>query len=258
MSYTFTKDFGGGVILAPCLQVLCAEIQKKYPNAVNLGEIGDSSHQSEGYGSDHNPFITHGGKRYVRAIDVGGDPSIQQALFNFFQSRYAAHDARVYPYGYAHKDNVITTWFSGGTHTDDGDVGHVHISVTQANGNSPSPSGWVSALDSTAAWGLANPGPTPAKPSSGNSKPAWPLAPGNYFGLITGPNESHGGYYASEKSYIRSIQSRINTLGYGPISVDGVFGPATKAAVAKWQHAKYAAQTTRYGEVWSDDWARLF
>jgi hypothetical protein len=28
--------------------------------------------------------------------------------------------------------------------------------------------------------------------------------------------------------------------------------------VAAWQRAKYAQQTSRYGEIWSDDWARLF
>lgn len=162
MTYTFTTDFGNGVILAPCLQVLCSEIARKYPDAVNLGEIGDSSHQGEGYGSDHNPFITHNGKRYVRAIDIGGPQAIQQALFNFIQAKYAAHDSRVWPYGYVHKDGVITTWFSTGTHNDPGDYGHLHISVTQANGRHPSPSGWVPALDSRAAWGLAI-APTPTK-----------------------------------------------------------------------------------------------
>lgn len=154
MAYTYTSSFGDGIILAPCLQVLCAEIAQRYPKAVNLGEIGDRAHTTEGYGSDHNPFIAHNGKRYVRAIDIGGDASIQRALFDFIQARYQAHDSRVWPYGYVHKDNVITTWFGTGTHTDSGDVGHLHISVTQANGYHPSPSGWVSALDSTVPWGL--------------------------------------------------------------------------------------------------------
>lgn len=155
MAYTYTSSYGPDVILAPCLQVLCSEIAVRYPDAINLGEIGDSTHKGEGVGSDHNPFITHGGKGYVRAIDIGGSQAIQSALFAFFQRVYAARDPRVYPYGYAHKDNVITTWFGTGTHTDAGDVGHLHISVTQANGNSPSSAGWVSALDSRAPWGLA-------------------------------------------------------------------------------------------------------
>ena len=163
MAYTYTSDFGGGVILAPCLQVLCAEIAQHYPDAVNLGEIGDASHTTEGYGSDHNPFIAHNGKRYVRAVDIGGPESIQDALFAFVQGLYTRRDPRVWPYGYVHKDNVITSWFGSGTHTDSGDVGHLHISVTQANGYHPSPTGWVHALDSRDPWGLIATTP-PTKP----------------------------------------------------------------------------------------------
>ena len=257
MSYTYTSDFGNNIILAPCLQVLAGEIAKKYPAAVNLGEIGDTSHVSEGYGSDHNPFITHGGKRYVRAIDIGGSQAIQQALFNFIQARYAAHDPRVYPYGYVHKDGVITTWWSGGTHFDSGDYGHLHISVTQLNGNNPNPNGWVPGLDSRAPWGLATPVPAPHPPAPVTHIPTWPLQPGNYFGLITGPNQSHGGYYASEQPYIKLIQNRLTVLGHHLVA-DGKFGPATKTAVAAWQHAKWSKYTTRFGEIWSDDWKRLF
>ena len=39
--------------------------------------------------------------------------------------------------------------------------------------------------------------------------------------------------------------------------VDGTFGPATKDAVEAWQHDKWEAQTTKFGEVWPDDWTRL-
>jgi hypothetical protein len=261
MAYTFTSDFGGGVILAPCLQTLCAEIARKYPNAVNLGEIGDTKHQAEGFGSDHNPFIRHNNTRYVRAIDIGGDESIQQALFNFVQQLYERRDPRVFPFGYVHKDGVITTWFGHGTHADAGDDGHLHISVTQHDGNNPSPDGWVPALDSRAPWGLVN-GTTPqviTRPAS--HVPPWPLPPGNYFGLISGPDESHGGFFANERPPIKLIQQRLQAMGYAPKTpswADGTFGPQTGDAVAKWQHAKWAKQTTRYGEVWSDDWQRLF
>lgn len=155
MTYTYTTQYSDTVILAPCLQVLCAEIAERFPNAVNLGEIGDVTHQGEGVQSDHNPFIVHNGVGYVRAIDVGGDASIQTALFNFINTLYGKRDLRVYPYGYTHKDNYITTWFgNGSTHYDAGDVGHVHISVTQLDGNNPSSIGWVPALDSREPWGL--------------------------------------------------------------------------------------------------------
>lgn len=101
----------------------------------------------------------------------------------------------------------------------------------------------------------------PPIPAPSPSKPRWPLSSGNYLGLITGPMASHGG----DKRYdgadviaaIKYVQTRMNALGFGPIAVDGEFGPATKAAVARWQAAKYKSQTTRPGEVWSDDWSRL-
>jgi len=106
------------------------------------------------------------------------------------------------------------------------------------------------------------------KPFSGPylRKP-WPsyMPKGHYFGLVTGPRESHGGYYAAERPDIKAIQQRLITLGYvtgvtSPTSTwaDGKFGAATKTAVTKWQKAKFASTTSRFGEVWSDDWKHLF
>jgi N-acetylmuramoyl-L-alanine amidase len=87
------------------------------------------------------------------------------------------------------------------------------------------------------------------------------LPPGNYFGLISGPRESHGGYYVWERTYVKSIQRRLIRLGYVPGVqdvdsdwADGIFRQPTKDAVAAWKHEKWAAETTRFGEVWQDDW----
>jgi hypothetical protein len=87
----------------------------------------------------------------------------------------------------------------------------------------------------------------------------WPsyMPSGHYFGLITGPKESHGGFYTKEQPDIKAIQSRLTALKH-PVSADGKYGPKTKAAVSAWQKAKYAKYTTRFGEVWHDDWNRLF
>ena len=88
----------------------------------------------------------------------------------------------------------------------------------------------------------------------------WPsyMPKGEYFGLISGPPQSHGGYYAKEKPDILAIQKRVKALGYSPGTLDGIFGGATKTAVSKWQKARYPGVTTRFGEVWNDDWLRLF
>ncbi|HST49990.1 peptidoglycan-binding protein [Jatrophihabitans sp.] len=92
----------------------------------------------------------------------------------------------------------------------------------------------------------------------------WPLPPGHYFGLITGPDESHGGFFPDEIPHVKWIQRRLISLGYvpgvhDPVSdwADGKFETPTRDAVARWQHAKWAAQTTRFGEIWEDDWDRL-
>lgn len=95
----------------------------------------------------------------------------------------------------------------------------------------------------------------------------WPsyVPQSEYFGLITGPNESHGGYYAIERPDVKAIQQRLITLGFvpgitNPLSnwADGIYEQPTYTAVAAWQRKLYAPLTTRYGEVWSDDWSRLF
>lgn len=171
MSYMWSAH-PGGYVLAPCLQQLAQEIatHPRYRNLTNLGELGDTSHWQEGSASDHVPFIigpgnsAYPGTGYVRAIDLGGPGTLQAEMRNFIQAHYAHRDARMYPYGYVHMNNYVTTWFGTGLHYDPGDVGHLHISVTQRDGANPSPSGWVPALDSRAGWGLSTPQPTPPKP----------------------------------------------------------------------------------------------
>lgn len=96
---------------------------------------------------------------------------------------------------------------------------------------------------------------------------AWPsyMPRTQYFGLITGPNESHGGYYANERPDVMAIQNRLIALGMVPGITnvgndwaDGLFEYETVQAVARWQRAYYSHLTTLYGQVWDDDWSRLF
>lgn len=109
----------------------------------------------------------------------------------------------------------------------------------------------------------APPPPPAPKPVLRRTFPGY--ARGQYFGLRSGPAASHGGINAAERADVKAIQQRLIALGFVPgISnpasgwADGVFEQPTKDAVARWQRARYAAQTSRYGEVWADDWARLF
>ena len=158
----------------------------------------------------------------------------------------------------------------------------------QAKGFAPKDAGWADGIyeqptaDAVAAWQRANmpgttrfgevwwddwevliqgksgsnPTPTPTPPSN---VPAWPLSRDHYFGLITGPNESHGGYYENERQWIKLIQQALQRKGFAPNYpgwADGVYEQPTKDAVAAWQRSAMPG-TTRFGEVWWDDWAEL-
>jgi hypothetical protein len=70
------------------------------------------------------------------------------------------------------------------------------------------------------------------------SAPKWPLAPGNYFGPITGPAKCHGGYYASERTYIRKIQLALIAAGCVPGVKSGT------AAASQWADGKWEAPTS--------------
>lgn len=103
--------------------------------------------------------------------------------------------------------------------------------------------------------------PAPPKKEKYTAPPSksFPFPKNEYIGLITGPSKSHGGFYASEKKYIRWVQTRMNELGR-KISIDGVFGRATQLAVSEWQKAYYRKHGKKLqypGQVWWDDWQYL-
>ena len=100
-----------------------------------------------------------------------------------------------------------------------------------------------------------------AVPVTEASWPEFPLNSNEYFGDIDGPNESHGGYYAWEKPYIKLIQEFLVDKGYaGSVNkaqwCDGIFERPTVDAVSKWQN-DHMPETKFYGQVWYDDWAKM-
>jgi len=113
---------------------------------------------------------------------------------------------------------------------------------------------------------IFGPTPVPYVPAPASTAPAlgyWTLPPHHYYGLATGPYESHGGFYASERPAIKRIQQRLIAKGYVPGLkdwrsgwADGIYEQATADAVTRFQK-KEMPGTTRFGQVWSDDWARL-
>jgi hypothetical protein len=280
---------GAGWRLAGCLVQLGHEIEAAHSDFSCLGTLGNAAHAAQGTGPDHNPFIKdpHTGVGVVRAIDIGGPDNELKQLRQHLWSLYAQQDDRVYRFGYMKgcTDNLINNWgLPFGTHIDTGDAGHLHISVTQANGNNPTAAGYVAALDDTRGWGVASgvaplsPG-APADGSAPHTGVAWPgpqlhFGPHDFFGNINGPQESHGGAFPAEKPFVTMIQQRLIALGFvtgvtaGDINndwADGIFdiegnhsqtGPTTDAVIA-FQRARMPG-TKFFGQIWSDDWAALF
>lgn len=267
MAFNYASS-GPGWRIAGCIDQLAKEIIVAHPDLTCVGTIGNAAHVAEGTSSDHNPFIKGpDGLGIVRAIDIAGPLATLTALQTKLNQIYNAQDDRIWEFGYTHMNGEVTVWDSNPAttlHPDAGDDGHLHVSVTQKNGNAPSSSGYVAAIDDRRPWGIGTAAappapPAPPAPAPAHSAPPWPsIIPRNqYFGLITGPAASHGGYYSAERPYVAQIQSKLNALGYGPIAADGQFGPATAAAVTRFQKA-HMPGTKFYGQVWSDDWAKLF
>jgi hypothetical protein len=103
--------------------------------------------------------------------------------------------------------------------------------------------------------------PAPATPLTPGQPPPWPLPPGNYFGLITGPAASHGGYDAADRAFVRQIQQALIQRGYvpgvtdpGSPWADGTYTEPTRQAVLQFQQAIGTPQT---GTIGPDDWGRL-
>lgn len=100
-----------------------------------------------------------------------------------------------------------------------------------------------------------------APPETAGQVPPWPLPPGQYFGLITGPATSHGGYLVADRGWVQQIQRALIVKGCvpgvtdpGSSWADGRYEKPTRQAVLRFQQSAGRPQT---GDVGPDDWARL-
>lgn len=237
------------------MQALTNDMKNRWPGMTIYG-IGDAAHQ--GHPSDHNEDDTAGSNPEQsdsdsnpehRAIDCMVTAGFTKAEADAFVRRLVADAPSQRRLNYVIWQDGIwsrnTGWnraaYNGEFHS------HVHVSGLAADDENASP------------WPIvyASGGSGPSEPHLRRSWPSY-VPTNEYFGHISGPNASHGGYYAKEQPDIRAIQDRLNKLGYNAGAVDGIFGNQTKSAVSRWQSALYAHLTTRYGEVWTDDWQRLF
>lgn len=250
------------------MQELTDELKSSYPGVVIYG-IGDAAHKLEVSG--HNEDDTPGVRAELsdadtipehRAIDIMIGPKFTKTAADVLVQNLVRDPnsrSRLYyiiwnGFIYSRSNGWVKTSHTSDPHTD-----HIHIS------------GWADDDDDTRHWPVGTDGPSAPPPPPVPPKPTlhrpWPSYMGHnhYFGLITGPNSSHGGYYASERGDVKAIQQRLIALGFVPGITnvnsgwsDGKFEGPTKDAVTRWQHAKYASTTSRPGEVWQDDWNHLF
>lgn len=255
--------------VARSLLVLRDQIDAAFParSRVSDGYIGDANHQNSD--SDHNPWY---GPGIVTAADWTHDPGHGFDIDKFTDQLAASRDPRI-------KYIIANGWildsrpqfspwrwvryYGSNPHTS-----HVHLSVVA-----------TPACDDMRTWnvpmlgggGGGGGGGTPSP-----SKPAYPgpftLGLGHYYGLMSGPDQSHGGYYASERPVIKAIQQKLVSLGYAyrsngqqvPPSAwatdgwsDGIFGPESADAVTRFQR-QHMPNTEFYGQVWGDDYSKLW
>jgi hypothetical protein len=151
-------------------------------------------------------------------------------------------------------------WFQGAADEDIVLIGGNLGTHLQAAGQQPQ-SGGTPASTPTGGATLWQDEPVPALIAHGT---------GQYFGLITGPSNSHGGADPAhggapgEHDLVRMLQQRLVVLGFVPgVSdpnsswCDGFFQQPTANAVATFQH-QHMPGTQFYGQVWWDDWTELF
>jgi peptidoglycan hydrolase-like protein with peptidoglycan-binding domain len=76
---------------------------------------------------------------------------------------------------------------------------------------------------------------TPAKPPP--TAPKFPYPSDNYFGPESSDPKCHSGYYAKDQTYVRQIQTQLNTRGW-KTTVDGKYGSQTKTNITSFQTKK--------------------
>lgn len=89
--------------------------------------------------------------------------------------------------------------------------------------------------------------------ANGVPAPAYPLAPGYYFGPKAGPVQSVSGYY-SHRADLRRWQQRMRDRGWD-ITVDGLYGPQTAKVAHAFQAEKGLVADGLIGPVtWATAW----
>lgn len=202
---------------ARSIQRLKDEIQASYPGTT-IWIVGDEAHQSTW--SDHNPNECCD---VYCALDVKGNAGlslpkfVQHLITNPHPNlRYVIFDHKIY-----HRSNGFKP---EDYHGKSGHEEHAHVSV----GNGPDGRSTTNYDNGTTSWRIASIGKTPSQPSK-PSQPSTGKKLGDKMPTIKRGNKG---------SRVKMLQGLLIAWGH-KISVDGVFGPKTEAALRAFQ-GKYA------------------
>jgi hypothetical protein len=191
--------------------------------------IGDARHQAEngphgpGSGSDHNGWVHLAGVGVVRAFDITNDPALGlPAVAERLRARALAGTLpQVAGGGYLILAGRITApdWSGWRVYTGpDPHVSHLHVSVSLD----------AAGFDSSAPWhAFISEQPAPPPP---------PPAPAGRD--LTGRGDGLRGDAGNTGPRVAAVQAFLNRYApaYAHLAVDGVWGPATTAALAEFAH----------------------
>lgn len=202
---------------ARSIQRLKDEIQASYPGTT-IWIVGDEAHQNTW--SDHNPNECCD---VYCALDVKGNAGlslpkfVQHLITNPHPNlRYVIFNHKIY-----HRSNGFEP---EDYHGKSGHEEHAHVSV----GNGPDGRSTTNYDNGTTSWRIASIGKTPSQPSK-PSQPSTGKKLGDKMPTIKRGNKG---------SRVKMLQGLLIAWGH-KISVDGVFGPKTEAALRAFQ-GKYA------------------
>lgn len=105
----------------------------------------------------------------------------------------------------------------------------------------------------TKTWAKINGGAAP-KPAPKPKTPAFPLPKGHWYGVESKDSRNHSGYYQKDRAGIRQLQQGLKDRNW-KISVDGIYGPATRRIVTSFQRK---AGIRVDGAVGQQAWTAIF
>lgn len=195
--------------LAPSLVKLRNQVNDGWPRRSKKsdGWIGDASHRARK--SDHNPDYSDGG--VVRALDITNLPSkkataeLVENLIRDPRTEYVIHDHKIWSRSHGFKPRRYT---GSNPHT-----GHVHVSIRHTDGAEHRLGNWLNNVEEDRG--------DASTPHAG----IW----------LDNVREEATAAERQPTASVKRVQRLLKGKGLYEGRRDGLFGPKTRRAYAKWQ-----------------------